>query len=688
MSLLETNIHIRSPVDMDLKTWTCPFCFQGNQFPSQYAGMTAENLPAELIPDITSIEYASPSQPLGIFPKYLFVLDVCVSQEELDSLKETLLKTLDLIPKTSSVGLITFGSTVQVYDLGFTLCARSHVFHSDKDLDSAAIQAILKSHYGEENQPSPFILPLTECEENFRVLLQELSVDPRLVKNNMRPLRKTGLAVSVGLRLLELLCPNQGARLMLMMGGPCTGGLGMVVSEELKETIRSHHELNKETAKHFSAASKFYSALAKIAATNGHAVDLFSCSCDQTGLLEMRALAKETGGLVVLADGFKVEVFQHSLYKIFEKDDHDQLQFGLNATIEVIASSELRIMGAIGHMASMGTKNSRVSDKELGLGKTSSWKMCALDRNSSYAFFLEVVNQHATIIPPTRYGMVQFQTTYQHTNGYRVLKVTTVAHAWCQPSLGHKALLPGFDQEAAAALMARIAVFKNEKDDTNAIRWIDRSLIQLYNAFCDFHKGMPETLEIPQQMNVYHQFMFYLRRGPLIQVFNSSPDETVFFRFCLQRESVSNVLVMIQPTLDSYTLDNDPMPVPLSATSISKTSVLLLDTFFHVVVHFGKTIAEWRDSGYHENPEYENVKDLIEYPVLDAQELLAMRLPLPMYVECDEDTSQARFIVATLDPSITHNDRGLNQGQVIYTEDVNLKVFVEFLKKRVTEYES
>jgi hypothetical protein len=45
-----------------------------------------------------------------------------------------------------------------------------------------------------------------------------------------------------------------------------------------------------------------YDQLAKRAAKNGHVVDLFTCSLDQTGLHEMKALVNMTGVLWALAN--------------------------------------------------------------------------------------------------------------------------------------------------------------------------------------------------------------------------------------------------------------------------------------------------------------------------------------------------------------------------------------------------
>lgn len=43
---------------------------------------------------------------------------------------------------------------------------------------------------------------------------------------------------------------------MMFSGGPATVGPGMVVSTELREPIRSHHDIEKETAKYYKKAVK------------------------------------------------------------------------------------------------------------------------------------------------------------------------------------------------------------------------------------------------------------------------------------------------------------------------------------------------------------------------------------------------------------------------------------------------
>lgn len=74
--------------------------------------------------------------------------------------------------------------------------------------------------------------------------------------SDKRPLRCTGSALSVAVGLLETAFPGTGARMMLFAGGPATEGPGLVVGTELKEPIRSHHDIERDTIKYYRKAVK------------------------------------------------------------------------------------------------------------------------------------------------------------------------------------------------------------------------------------------------------------------------------------------------------------------------------------------------------------------------------------------------------------------------------------------------
>lgn len=332
---------------------------------------------------------------------------------------------------------------------------------------------------------------------------------------------------------------------------------------------------------------------------------------------------------MVLTDSFTSSMYKQSFVRVFDKDANDNLVMGFNASLEVMTTKELKVTGLIGHAVSMNKKAANVGETECGIGNTCSWKMCGIDPAASYGIYFEIAGQGgpAQMSSGAQKGMMQFLTYYQHSSGQYHLRVTTVGRNMSGPS-GDPAIAQSFDQEAAAVLMSRIAVFKAEVDDgPDVLRWVDRMLIRLCSRFAEYRKDDPASFRLEKNFTLYPQFMFHLRRSQFLQVFNNSPDETAFYRHVLNHEDASGSLIMIQPTLDSYTFDQESStPVLLDSTSIQPQHILLLDTFFHILIFNGETIAEWRKAGYQDQEGYENFKALLEQPKEDARVCLLKAL--------------------------------------------------------------
>ncbi|TXT08792.1 hypothetical protein VHUM_02920 [Vanrija humicola] len=682
-------------IDVRGKMWICPFCLQRNPFPPHYKDISQTNLPAELLPKYTTIEYTL-SRPAQIPPVFLYVVDTCVDEDELKALRETLVVSLSLLPPNALVGLITFGTMTMVHELAYADCPKAYVFRGSKEYQPKQISDMLGLNPSNrpmqpvrpgQQMPAPaaskFLMPVQACEFQLTSLLEKLQRDPWPVSEKQRPLRCTGVALGVAVSLLETAFPNTGARIMLFAGGPATDGPGLVVSPELREPIRSHHDIDRDSVKHFKRASKYYEGLSKRASTNGHAVDIYAGCLDQVGLLEMKSLSNATNGFMVISDSFTTAIFKQSFLRTFAKDDQGFLKMGFNGTFDVLTTKELKISGVIGHVISANKKSHCVGETEIGIGQTSAWKICSLTPKTSLGVYFEVVTPAGQPLQPNSSGLIQFVTHYQHSSGQFRLRVTTVARTFHEG--GHPGIAAQFDQEAAAVLMARIAVFKAEIDDSpDVLRWLDRMLIRLCQKFADYRKEDPTSFHLNQNFSIYPQFMFHLRRSQFLQVFNNSPDETAFYRHVLNDADVNNSLIMIQPTLMSYTFDQEPHPVLLDSVSIRPDVILLLDTYFHILIFHGETVAAWRKANYQEQEDYANFKELLEAPVVDAQELLEDRLPIPRYIVCDQGGSQARFLLSKLNPSTTHTSGGYGagaNGAAIFTDDVSLQVFMEHLKR-------
>uniref|UniRef100_A0A0K8SP95 Protein transport protein SEC23 n=1 Tax=Lygus hesperus TaxID=30085 RepID=A0A0K8SP95_LYGHE len=685
-------------VDYRAKLWVCNFCFQRNPFPPQYAAISEQHQPAELIPSFSTIEYTI-SRAQFLPPIFLLVVDTCLDDDELGALKDSLQTSLSLLPTNSLVGLITFGKMVQVHELGCEGCSRSYVFRGTKDLTSKQVQDMLgigkvsaspqqqqqRAMGGQQPFPTNrFIQPIQSCDMSLTDLLGEMQRDPWPVGQGKRPLRSTGAALAIAIGLLECSYPNTGAKVMLFLGGPCSQGPGQVVNDDLREPIRSHHDIQKDNARYMKKAIKHYDSLALRAATNGHSVDIYSCALDQTGLAEMKQCCNSTGGHMVMGDTFNSTLFKQTFQRVLSRDQKGEFKMAFNGVVEVKTSRELKVMGAIGPCVSLNTKGPCVSETDIGLGGTCQWKFCTFNQNTTAAMFFEVVNQHAAPIPQGGRGCIQFITQYQHASGQRRIRVTTVARNWADATTNMHHVSAGFDQEAGAVLMARMVVHRAETDDgPDVMRWADRMLIRLCQKFGEYNKDDPNSFRLPENFSLYPQFMYHLRRSQFLQVFNNSPDETSYYRHILMREDLSQSLIMIQPILYSYSF-NGPEPVLLDTSSIQPDRILLMDTFFQILIFHGETIAQWRAQRYQDLPEYENFKQLLQAPVDDAKEILHTRFPMPRYIDTEQGGSQARFLLSKVNPSQTHNNMygyGGESGAPVLTDDVSLQVFMEHLKK-------
>ncbi|KAM2279762.1 hypothetical protein FF1_040211 [Malus domestica] len=690
-----------STVDYAAKIWICPFCFTRNHFPPHYASISDENLPAELFPQYTTIEYDSSIEKPTSPPVFIFVVDTCMIEEELSFLKSALSQALGLLPDHSLVGLITFGTFVHVHELGFPSVPKTYIFKGSKDVNKEQLLEQM-SFFLKKPKPATgviagprdglstesiarFLLPASDCEFALNSVLEELQKDPWPVPADQRATRCTSTALSVAASLLGACVPGSGARIMAFIGGPSTDGQGAIVSKNLSEPIRSHKDLDKDSAPHFHKAVKFYEGLSKQLVNQGHVLDLFACALDQVGIAELKIAVERTGGLVVLAESFGHSVFKDSLRRVFQSGDYE-LGLSSNGIFEINFSKDVKVQGIIGPCASLEKKGPLCSDTVVGQGSTSAWKMCGLDKATSLCLIFEIVKKEipdATVQPTSNQFYFQFLTYYQHSSGQMRLRVTTLSRRWVAGPGSLQELIAGFDQEAAAVVMARLVSFKMESEaEFDPIRWLDKSLIHMCSRFGDYQKDSPSSFSLSPRFSIFPQFMFHLRRSQFVQVFNNSPDETAYFRMILNRENVTNSVVMIQPSLISYSFHSGPEPALLDVAAIAADRILLLDAYFTVVIFHGSTIAQWRKAGYQDLPEHQAFAQLLQAPRDDGDQISKERFPVPRLVICDQHGSQARFLLAKLNPSATYNNEApLPGGDVIFTDDVSFEVFLDHLQR-------
>lgn len=105
------QLTLSSTVDTRARLWICPFCLSRNGLPAHYKDITQDNIPPELHPSSTTIEYRL-ARPAPAPPIFVYVVDTCQEEDSLKALKDSLVMSLSLLPPNALVGLITFGTMV------------------------------------------------------------------------------------------------------------------------------------------------------------------------------------------------------------------------------------------------------------------------------------------------------------------------------------------------------------------------------------------------------------------------------------------------------------------------------------------------------------------------------------------------------------------------------------------------
>ena len=666
-------------IDFGSKFWTCPICNTRNPLPTSYQGITPELLPLELHQEATTIEYSKQSAQIHP-PVFLFVVDTCSLEKEHAALKSVLLQAIAAIPANALVGLITFGKYITIHELAFADFPRSYMFSGTKTYNSQDLAKMVQAQRTQTGEMiSKVVLPITEAESMINTIIDNLEIDKTPRGKGDRPLRCTGAAIHAAATLLEALFPVTGGQVFIFTSGPITRGPGQMATIPRAEPIRQHADIEKGKADLSKASQTFFQELGKNASQKNIVINYIAACFEESGLFEVEPCVLNTGGWVLSGESWADVNISQTLVKYFE---NVLLNAGSEVSVRVLCSQNFKISGCIGPCSSKGVQDQRVSDKVVGIGGTSQWHLCGALPSTTLAFYFDISASKADPVPSAQAGILQFITTYRHiaTGAYRI-RVTTTGFQFTDMSSNRHQIGQSFDQEAATVLLARLAMWKvRDEDLIDVVHYIDRTLIRFCRWFATYQPANPSTFTLGESFSMFPQFLYHLRRSPFMSTFNSSPDQTASLRHSLLMEDTNNSLFMIQPTLTQYTTSQNSSPVLLDMSSLSKNVVLLLDTFFRVLVWYGSDVAAWRDQGLAEDPQYSNIKWALETPLAEAESLIEERFPTPLLITCDQDSSLSRFLVARCNPSNEgYNGLG-NAGQESLESDSEPS-YAKFMQK-------
>lgn len=470
--------------------------------------------------------------------------------------------------------------------------------------------------------------------------------------------RCTGSALSAATTLLETCTPGGNARAMIFSGGPSVGGEGAIVGEELTEQLRSHTDiLTRKDGSTRKSIVEHYRNIATRAAKVGVAIDVVSASLEETGLHEMRACVRASGGVALNVETFGAEHLRTSLKRLFATgskaaaDGQDEgLCLGYGGTLELRASKECESAELLGFGSQLGSEGKGEGAATVsGEARTFSWGIGSLNMHYTAAIALK---RGADTLdgPPRDAAFLQLSVAYTPASGGRRLRVSTFRLPRLNQQIPPAQLLPAFDQQAAAALMVRLAVRDVDEGAPPAemLTTIDRSLIKVMKALCHYRKGEPGSVHLPPLAAQLPGLVFHLRRSPVVRTTGTSPDEAAYFRLLVGSLPVFSTLVTVQPTLVGYERGRPPTPLPLDPAAASPDRSLLLDTFLQVLLCHGANIAQLRRSP----TASAELSAFLESAQGDVAALEEARFPAPEVFECDQYGSKARYLVQKLNPDV------------------------------------
>lgn len=675
------NPYCAPHISYDTHVWTCPMCQARNPLPTSYHQMREDCLPVELLPDYTTVEYTINTTAVHP-PIFVFVVDTCSTEKEHQALKDLLLQTMATLPQNSLVGFISFGSLIYLHELQSSNFPRSYVFSGNKTYSvPELIQMLSIQPQNVEDATNPFILTIDDAELMLNNVIDKFEPDSYQPPNGERKLRCTGAAVHLATMLIQSLYPQTGGQILVLTSGPITKGPGTMAPLQKSEPVRQHADIEKGKAALTTSAITFFNDLGSLASEHNIVINYIAAAFEETGLHEIEACILKTGGWLMSCESWAEINISQTLKKYFTEIFP---VMGSDCSISLNCTKNFKISGCIGACTSMNRMSDVVSEKSVGNGGTTEWKISGILPSTTLAFFVEIAASKAEPIASGSTAFIQFVTKYRHIqSGTYRLRVTTAAVLFNDLTSNKHNIASSFDQEAATVLLARYAMWKvRDEDLLDVIHYIDRTLIRFCRKFGTYNKGDPQSFSLASSFVVFPQFMYHFRRSPFMNTFNSSPDYTASLRHSLLLEDVTSSLFMIQPTLMQYTLDAQPHAVILDTANLQRNCVLLLDTFFRVLIWHGSDIAQWRDAGYQNQPEYANLKALLEDPVKEAQELISERFPTPLLVSCDQDSSKSRYLLARCNPSSQGLDGlGAVGGENLGTDEPSFAKFSAKLKQ-------
>lgn len=563
---------------------------------------------------------------MTMFPT-LFLIDAYLDEEDLEELKESLLSAFRALPGCCQVGIITFGSSVSVYDLNDASQVVADVLPGRESPTISDLKPILMS----SRVP---ILPVDQAREVAESIILSLRPFKNLqnVPARLRP-RCLGSALEVAISLIknygkareagELGSDTSdkradssrreflGGRVLVMTSGPCTVGPGSVVFDD---------DVDHNQGSVQRSSIKYFTRVADEARSRGVVIDVLCGGLGiAPGVSYMLPLAQETGGALLLHEGFGKlacsTIKTASCQPVFT-----------NASFDVQLSPGIRVTQLIGPIA------------EVGVSKSQKPARNALSGNAVQVLGLSNSTGIVVCFDPSgcknvEYAYMQCMIRWTQPGGNNVTRILTKRMP-CTDS--EDQFLEGICGQAAALVLAKkVAVSEDMFTDVEAVReGVEKCLGSIARIFvrrADTERG--KLPRLPEELSAMAEGLYNLHRGALVGPAFGHADERMALasQFIATNYELSQMMV-VPIVYQSWGSKFEILP-PVDMVMQTSCS-FLLDCGAHVYIWIGQNSS---------GAAKEECRKL-------ANKLCGGRWPTPVVKEAREGSSAQRYVTARLWP--------------------------------------
>ncbi|KAK8789930.1 hypothetical protein WA158_006710 [Blastocystis sp. Blastoise] len=248
---------------------------------SNYCFVDNENISSH--PELLSSSSSSSSSKA-----LLFIIDKHLFHEDIQRLLSSLEIVLNQVDDTISIGLLSYGDCIEIYELGNSSLCSADTYRGDRVPQQDDISRILFHEKDPAETYSSYIPPLANGLKPFLNTIKSINGQHNTsyyIKQKPNSLyhRCLGAALSYGMTLINA-CGCRYGHMIVFTNGPCEIGPGKL--------IQGDYEGEQDSF-------KFYKSLAKTAFESHITADIFTSGVDSIGVKTLKNFIYPLGGSII-----------------------------------------------------------------------------------------------------------------------------------------------------------------------------------------------------------------------------------------------------------------------------------------------------------------------------------------------------------------------------------------------------